>query len=331
MVQSRSRWGIIGTGTISHSVVSDLKTCRGVEIVGVHSRVASNAARFAETHGIPRSTDNLDELLSLDTIDIVYIATPFALHFDHARRSLLAGKSVLVEKPMALNAEEVAELFTIATDTGLFLMEGMWMKFNPAFRRLLAEIDTGRIGEPRSLRATFAMPFPNDGGSRWDRERSGSTLLDQGIYPVTLAVTVFGEPETLYAHGSMRDDGLDLAEHFTLEYSDGRFAHGASGMTEFGDPSASVSGTRGWIALPALFWATTSIEIHADDWKTMIDTPERIELPKEGNGYVPMLDGVIAALEGGELQHPWHTSEDTLAVFRTMDRIRSAAFESTAS
>ena len=238
MVQSRSRWGIIGTGTISHSVVSDLKTCRGVEIVGVHSRVASNAARFAETHGIPRSTDNLDELLSLDTIDIVYIATPFALHFDHARRSLLAGKSVLVEKPMALNAEEVAELFTIATDKGLFLMEGMWMKFNPAFRRLLAEIDTGRIGEPRSLRATFAMPFPNDGGSRWDRERSGSTLLDQGIYPVTLAVTVFGEPETLYAHGSMRDDGLDLAEHFTLEYSDGRFAHGASGMTEFGDPSA---------------------------------------------------------------------------------------------
>jgi predicted dehydrogenase len=183
-------------------------------------------------------------------------------------------------------------------------MEGMWMKFNPAFRRLHEEIREGTIGEPRNVRAAFSVPFPEDGGSRWDINRSGSTLLDQGIYPVTLAHSVFGSPVAIHAAGTVRDDGIDIAQHFTLEYDGGRFAQCASGMTEFSDPSASVSGTHGWVSLPAPFWATTDLTIHAGASFESIFTPPPLPLPQEGNGYVPMLREVTDAIIDGKKRHP---------------------------
>ncbi|MFJ6453880.1 Gfo/Idh/MocA family protein [Paenarthrobacter sp. NPDC091669] len=318
------QWGIVGTGPISDNVVADLSTISGAVIRGVHSRDAAKASAFAEKVGGAFSTDNYEELLADGRIDVVYIATPFATHYPLTRQALLAGKHVLVEKPMAMTAAEVAELFQLAGQRNLFLMEGMWMKFNPAFVRLREEIAAGRIGEPRSVRAMFGMPFPQDDGSRWDVKRSGSTLLDQGIYPVTLAHSILGEPESIYAAGTVRSDGLDLAEHFTLEYSGGRFAHGAASTQEFADTSGSVSGTKGWIVLPGPFWATTNLRIHADNWQTIVHNPEPVELACEGNGYVPMLRAVSEAIRIGLTEHPLHTAADTIAVFRTLDRIRSA-------
>ncbi|MDJ0458647.1 Gfo/Idh/MocA family oxidoreductase [Arthrobacter sp. NQ7] len=330
IVQDRStqlrtlRWGIVGTGRISDSVVADLAACQGTEIRTVHSRDAGKAADFAKKFADAGSTDSYEELLADPELDVVYIATPFATHYALTRDALLAGKHVLVEKPMAVTAGEVEKLFQIARERNLFLMEGMWMKFNPAFILLQEQIARDRIGAPRSLRAMFGMPFPQDGGSRWDVKRSGSTLLDQGIYPVTLAHTIFGVPESVYAAGTVRSDGLDLAEHFTLEYTDGRFAQCASSSQEFADLSGSISGTKGWIVLPGPFWSTTSIQIHAGSWQTIIHAPESVDLDREGNGYVPMLRAVNEAITAGLTEHPLHTAADTTAVFRTLDMIRSA-------
>ena len=159
------------------------------------------AAAFAAELGIAASTDDYEAVLADPTIDAVYIATPFATHHDLAARALRAGKHALVEKPIALDASQAADLFRIAREEGRFLAEAMWMKWNPAFRRLHQELAAGRIGEARSLRAHFALPFPPGNGSRLDPARSGSTLLDQGIYPVTLAHSVFGMPESVHARG----------------------------------------------------------------------------------------------------------------------------------
>lgn len=316
------RWAIVGTGTISGSVVPDLASCADVAVVTVQSRDATKAARFAQEFAIPASTGDYAAVLGDDTIDAVYLATPFATHHDMARRALLAGKHVLVEKPMAMNAAEVADLFAIAKQEQRFVMEAMWMKFNPAFRRLQKEIAGGRIGEVRSMRAAFSMPMPQGGGSRWDLARSGGALLDQGIYPVTLAHAFLGTPESVHAAGTTRQDGLDLAQHFTLEFGGGSFAQGASGMTEFSDLSASVHGTKGWIVLPTPFWSTTSLEIHADDLRTVMSDPARVDLPREGNGYVPMLREVTEAIRAGLLEHPVHPASDTISTFQTLDEIR---------
>ena len=320
---SAQRWAAMGAGQISRSVVPGRMACEGADVVVVQSRDEAKAAAFASEFGIPASTDSFDEVLADGSIDAIYLATPFATHFDMTRRAIIAGKHVLVEKPIATTAAEVETLFALAAERRVFLMEAMWMKFNPAFLRLTADIRAGRIGDVRSLRASFSLAFGEEGGSRWDPARSGSTLLDQGIYPVTLAHSVLGEPRNIHASGVVRDDDLDLSEHFTLDFDGGRYAHGACGMTEFSDLAASVSGTAGWITLPAPFWATTSLEIHADTAEKIFREPERLDLPKEGNGYVPMAREVTRAISDGLLQHPAHDATATVAVFRTLDAIRT--------
>ena len=317
------RWGIAGAGSISRTIVPDLAGCQGVEVSMVQSRDAEKAEAFAQEFGISRSTGDFGELLADPLIDAIYIATPFATHHALAKRALLAGKHVLVEKPIAMNAAEAADLFAVASRMQVFLMEAMWMKFNPAFRRLHDELADGRIGEVRSMRASFGIPFPAElGSSRWDHARSPGSLLDQGIYPITLAHTIFGPPVSIHAAGSLNGDGIDFAEHFTLEFEGGRFAQCASGMTEFCDPSASVNGRTGWISIPAPFWARTALDIHADNWEVMFREPHRVDLTQEGNGYVPMLREVVKAINSGACEHAIHPASETIAVFHTLDAIR---------
>lgn len=317
------RWAAIGTGAISRSVVPDLMACEGACVVLVYSRSAEKAAHFAEEFGIERSTSSFDEVLADQSIDALYLATPIALHHEMATRALEAGKHVLIEKPMAMNAEEVKALFEVASRRGVFLMEAMWFKFSPTYVRLMDEISAGTIGEVRNLRASFGIPFPDTGdSSRWDVTRSGATLLDQGIYPVTLAHSVLGEPTSVHAAGTVREDGLDLAEHFTLEFSEGRYAQCASSMTEFSELTASVGGTRGWLTLAAPFWASNRISVHAGGAREIFHAPRTIESEQEGHGYRPMLRAVIAAVEAGLLQHPTHAADATQAVFRTLDAVR---------
>lgn len=317
---SRQRWAAVGTGMISRSLVPDLMSCDGAEVVAVHSRDGEKASRFAEEFGIPSATDDFARILADDSIDAVYLATPIATHFEMTRDALQAGKHVLVEKPIATSATEAAELFAIAASERRFLMEAMWMKFNPAFRRLQEEIAEGTIGEPRNLRAGFSIPWPAEGGSRW-QPPGGGALLDQGIYPVTLAHSIFGDPELVVARGSVRPDGVDLSEQVTLEFSDERFAHFTTGMVEFTDCSAAVAGMKGWITLPSPFWATTDLDIHAGSIGAIFGNPNRVAIQQEGNGYVPMLREVVDAINRGLLEHPRHPAADTLAVFRTIDAI----------
>jgi hypothetical protein len=93
-------------------------------------------------------------------------------------------------------------------------------------------------------------------------------------------------------------------------------------MTEFCDPSASVSGRRGWISIPAPFWARTALDIHADSWDVMFREPHRVELGQEGNGYVPMLREVVESINSGACEHAIHPASETIAVFHTLDAIR---------
>jgi len=318
------RWAAIGTGIISRSVVPDLQACEGVDLVIVHSRDADKAARFASEFGINQSTDDYTALLADSAIDVVYLATPFATHHRMARAALEAGKHVLVEKPITMTASDAADLFAVAAAQGVFLMEAMWMKFSPVFLRMKKEIADGAIGKPRNLRASFCIPFPSDGdSSKWDVSRSGGALLDQGIYPITLGHSVFGEPIGVTAAGTVREDGLDVAEHFTLEFSDGRFAQCSSSMAEFSELTASIGGETGWLTLTPPFWATTDLEIHANSAHQIFRAPELIEYPRVGNGYRPMLQSVRDAILTGLTEHPAHTAADTVAVMRTIDQVHA--------
>lgn len=309
------RWGIVGTGGISHQMTEAFTPVEGSTVVAVCSRALDAAGVFADAHSIPHRFDSFERML--EVVDAVYIATPHITHVDYASRAIAAGKHVLCEKPMAMNAADARELARRARDAGVFLMEGMWMKFSPLHRRLASLIEEGVIGEARSVRAAFGAAFPRDESSRW--KPGGSTLLDQGIYPVTLAHSILGMPARVVASGSARADGVDLHTHFALEYPDGRFAHGAASQVDWLDPTAAIGGTEGWITIDRGFWFANRMTVHHPGERGQSDD-EVLEFEREG--YVPMLRAVTGSIAAGEVEHPLHTSAHVDAIYRIMDEIR---------
>ncbi|WP_447913580.1 Gfo/Idh/MocA family protein [Microbacterium phyllosphaerae] len=312
------RWGIIGTGDISDRVVADLLAIGG-EISAVWGRSMERSSEFASRHGIPFATADRRALLSRDDVDVVYIATPAVTHTAITLEALDAGKHVLVEKPIATSAADAELLFARAAQADRFLMEAMWMRFNPLHVEVIDRIAAGELGAIRNVRASFGTPFfPRPGKER--PEDGGSILRDRGIYPVTLAHWFLGEPRALDARGVVSEE-VDLAGHATLEHADGAFAQLAWSGIEFLDLSAAISGERGWVTLDPMFWAGSDARVHAGSAERIFRKPEQVRHLRVGNGYGPMLEAVTVAIESGLREHPWHDAATTISITRTLDRI----------
>lgn len=314
------RVGMIGIGWMGAFIVPDMAACERIELTRVAGRDAERTAAFATAHGIPRH-GTVDDLLADDELDLIYITTTPESHADLTTRALEAGKGVLLEKAFTTNADEASAIIDLARDRGLFLMEAMWMRFNPVIRAAQAAVAEGRIGEPRMVHASFGMPFTDLSHRLWDPKRAGGSMLDQGVYPITFADIFLGEPETVSATGSTAgfdgtDAGLDSELAMLLGYSGGRSALLSSSLRAALPLTASVSGSAGRIAIDAPFWSTEgfSLVIPRED-------DERTEIAKVEHGYIPMLEAVIEALDNGWIEHPLCDHAASLRVMRTADRV----------
>ncbi|MFB6608920.1 Gfo/Idh/MocA family protein [Agromyces sp. NPDC056379] len=322
-----TRWAVLGTGMISHQFVPDLQAVFGHgSVVVVWGRDEARTSAFAERHGIETSSTDLTEVLRRDDIDAVYIATPIATHTPIALDAIAAGKHVLIEKPMASSASEIAQIFDAAEAARVFAMEAMWMKFNPLHIDLVQRVQAGLLGEPRTIAATFGMPTPPT-GRVWTAELGDSAVLDRGIYAVTLAQWVLGEPITVDASGTVAD-GSDREARATLAFANGARADVACSAIGFLDQSATISGTLGWITIEPMFWAGTTARVHAGSVEAIFHSPGRVERPREGSGFRLMLREAADALAAGERQVAQHDRAATLAVARTLDAIREQVFDS---
>ncbi|WP_350346772.1 Gfo/Idh/MocA family oxidoreductase [Agromyces sp. G08B096] len=322
-----TRWAILGTGMISHQLVPDLQTVFGDDsVIVVWGRDETRTSVFAGRYGIASATTDMAEVLRRDEVDAVYIATPIATHATIALEAISAGKHVLIEKPMASSAAEIAQIFDAADASGVFAMEAMWMKCNPLHVDLLQRVKAGLTGEPRSISATFGMPTPPT-GRVWTTERGDSAVLDRGIYAVTLAQWVLGEPVEVHASGVVAD-GIDVEARATLIFANGSRADIGCSAIGFLDQSATISGTLGWITIEPMFWASTIGRVHAGSAEAILHSPGRVEHPREGSGFRPMLRAVADALAAGERRVAAHDRAATLAVARTLDVIREQVFDS---
>lgn len=313
------RVGMIGTGWMGRAIAPDFALTEGVELVAVGARDRERTTAFAAEFGIPRALTT-EELLADDDVDLVYVATTHEGHFPLTRAALEQGKPVLVEKAFTLDAAEAQELIGLAHDRGLFLMEAMWMRFNPAIRRIQELVASGAIGEPRTVHASFGVPFPVQ-GRLWDPLKAGGSLLDQGVYPMAFAQLVLGDPTTVVATGSRlgydgTDAGVDTELGMLLGYAGGQQALLSSSIRALLPLTASIGGSEGRIEVEQAFWSTEGFSILRPD-----QTSEHVAIPKEGNGYVPMLRAVAEAVEAGWTEHPLSSHADTLSVMRTADAV----------
>ena len=153
------RWGILATGGIAHAFTADLRTA-GLDVAAVGSRRSEAARAFAEQYDIPHAHGSYDELVADPDVDIVYVASPHSHHLEHATLALEAGKHVLIEKAVTLDADEARALRDLAAARGLLVMEAMWTRYLPHMVRIREIVAAGTLGEVRIVSADHTQRLP---------------------------------------------------------------------------------------------------------------------------------------------------------------------------
>jgi predicted dehydrogenase len=231
---------------------------------------------------------------------------------------LAGGKAVLVEKPMTLDLPSSAALVQEARGRGVFLMEAMWMRCNPAIRQLTELVAAGGIGDLVSVNADFGLQGPFDPGHRLRApELGGGALLDLGVYPLNLAHVFLGTPATAQSWAQLTPEGVDETTGMLLGYRSGAVAALTCSINGPSRNAATITGTKGRIDLPTGFWVPRSYELFRDGFE-----PERAEFPFPGHGYQFEAEEVGRCLAAGELESPLVPQETTLEIMNLMDTIR---------
>lgn len=227
------------------------------------SRSLPRAQDFAGAHQIPRAYGSYRELLADPDIDAVYIATPHPQHRQTAIAALTAGKAILVEKTFTATVSGAQEVIDIARARGVFAMEAMWTRFQPAIVAAKDLVDDGAIGEVRQVQADLGVDRPFDREDRlFNPALGGGALLDLGVYVVSLAQYFLGDPAAVVAHGSLFPTGVDAEAGLLLRYDDGRTATLSCSLLHHTPGQARIFGTEGWIDILPRFHHPREIVLH---------------------------------------------------------------------
>ncbi len=308
----------MGTGGIARTFTSDLRHL-GHEVAAVGSRAKETAEEFAGRFGIERAYASYEALAADDRVDVVYVATPHNFHHAAARLCLEAGRAVLVEKPLTTNAADAEDLAALARDRGLFAMEAMWTRFNPLVVRLRELVTDGAIGDVTAVYADFAEAVGFDPEHRlWSPGLAGGALLDLGVYPVSFASMLLGEPDRVQAVATKAPTGVDASTGILLGYASGAVAALHCGFLGASSQTATVVGTAGRIEVGSPFWVPTAMTVHRAGAE-----PETHALDLNGDGYTYQAEEVARCVEAGLTESPAMPLDETVAILRTLDLIGS--------
>lgn len=314
------RWGILGTGRIAGVFAEGLSYLDDAQLVAVGSRNAESAATFGDRFGIPRRHTSYEALAADPEVDIIYVATPHALHRENSLLCLNHGKPVLCEKPFTINATEAAEVIATARDHGLFLMEAMWTRFLPLATRLRELLAAGAIGDLRMVTSDFGFRTSVNPRSRlFDPALGGGGLLDVGVYTVSLASMVFGAtPERIATLADLGSTGIDEQAAMILGYSGARMAVLWTAVRTTTPMETTIMGSDGMIRIHPPSWRAASMTVSRAG-----QDAEELTLPFAGNGYQYEAAEAMRCLRAGLTESPIMPLDETLAIMRTMDSIRN--------
>ena len=316
------RWGILGTGTIAHKFASDLKFVENAELVAVGSRSLENAKIFAEEFNIQLSFGSYDALAECDQIDIVYIATPNNLHHPNTLLCLKNAKAVLCEKPLALNEKQILEMIALAHQKNLFLMEALWTKFLPHYRKVIEIVKSGTLGEIKVVLANFGFQANVEPNSRLlNPALGGGSLMDIGIYNIFTTLDILGEPDEINVNINSTEQGIDEQCAVIFKYNNGAMASLFSSISANLGTEVEISGTLGRLKLITPFYDSTSVlEYYLDGKKTVIETEK-----EEGLGYQYEARHATNCLLNGMTESTVVPHADSVLLMQTLDKIRSLA------
>lgn len=263
---SNIKIGIVGTNFISDLLCEAAGLVDGVEISAVYSRKLDTGAHFAAKHGIKTVFDDYNAMITSDTVDAVYIASPTFLHRDHTVAALDAGKHVLCEKSISTSAAEFADMKAAAGRSGKVLLEAMRPAHDPIYDLLREELSKlGRVNSASLEFKKYSSRYDNFKRgiveNAFNPEMKNSALSDIGVYPMWLAISLFGAPTSVSSVSKRLSNGFDADGTVTLSYPDFECTVGYSKIVDGTSPSV-IKCERGSIILdkisePTIFTVTT--------------------------------------------------------------------------
>ena len=243
--------GTIGSGVIVHSILDNVQRTDGITLEAVYSRSEEKAAALAKEYGCQKTYIDMDAFLADESINLVYIATPNLLHFPQAKKALLAGKNVLLEKPFTTTYAHAQELASLAREKGLLLVEAAPTSFLPNFAILKSELP--KIGNIKLVMSNYSQYSSRyDAVLRgevppvFDPAFGGGCLMDINFYNVLLNVLLFGAPKSATYHAN-RPAGLsDTSGIMVMEY-DGFVSTNVGAKDTWGVNFFQIEGENGYI------------------------------------------------------------------------------------
>ena len=315
---STFKWGILGPGGIARAFAKDLQLLEGHEVAAVGSRTLSNAQEFAKTFG-GTAYGSYEELVADPTVDAIYVATPHPSHKENVITALNAGKPVLCEKPFAVNANEAREMVAAAEKNGVALMEAMWARFLPHYADVREIIASGVLGQILTVQADHGQRLADRNIPRLvEPSLAGGALLDLGIYPVSFAHMILGNPEKITASAVLTEKGVDAQTSMIFDYADGAQAILTTTMIEQTPCRAVVAGVNGWLEIDRTFYNPTSMRVVLFDG-SVTQYPHTYT----GHGLREQAEVFKQLVQSGKNQSEILTWKDTVDIMGTLDAVRS--------
>lgn len=298
-------------------MAATLGKMKEVQRYAVASRNQEKAQAFANEWGFEKAYGSYEELANDPQVDLIYIATPHAMHYNNARMCIEKGKPVLCEKAFTANARQAEELLSFAHEKKVFITEAIWTRYMPLSLTIQDLLKKGVIGTPYTLSANLSYPIS-------DKERiirpelAGGALLDIGVYTLNFAAMAFGDDiaETHSAYQKTAT-GVDAQESITLFYKDGKMATLQSSIYAQSDRMGVISGDKGHLIVENIN-CPESVRVVDREYKTVAvyQAPEHI------TGYEYQVYASIEAIEKGWLESPYMPHAETLRIMRQMDNLR---------
>ena len=321
---SKVRWGVLGVAKIALDKFLPPTTVSAVaEVVAIASRSIDKARAAAARFGVPRAYGSYDELLADPRIDAVYNPLPNHLHVPWTVRALEAGKHVLCEKPIALDAAEARTLLDARARTGRLVQEAVMVKTHPRWLEARALVHAGRIGELRAVQGYFSYHNVAPENVRNQADLGGGGLLDIGFYPITMTRFLFGAEPTRVVGALERDPrfGVDRLASAILEFPGGGQAVFTCATQLAGGQSFTAHGTRGHLSLPVPWSAPAdgpSLLLLDDGTSPTDPHPQRIAIPACDQWGLHVDGFSVAIRDGAPAPVP---IEDAVANMQVIDAI----------
>ncbi|KAI9280422.1 hypothetical protein BY458DRAFT_500645 [Sporodiniella umbellata] len=333
------RWGIIGTGNIAHMFAKALKVSEKGALQAVGSRSSQSAQAFGSEFNVPLSYcfESYQKLLESPDVDIVYISTPHPQHFELALATAKAGKHMLIEKPMGMTQKQVAQIFEIAKENSVFVMEAYMYRCHPQTHKVVELIQSGVLGQVKHIKASFAFDGRSLGPESrlWRNEMGGGAILDVGGYPMSFARLIAGitkesgtkgvNPVQVKATGFIQEDTkVDEWTTASVKFENGVTAQLFTAIFCDADSSVEVLGSEGSLKVQNL-WRPDLEQLGPVQIELFLNGKEKEIVPvplDQTNVFALEADAVAEAVLQGQHECKYMTWADSMGQVAAVDAWR---------